>query len=88
MTDKIIMCPTVKRAEQEWQKYCKTLEPIIKSTRKFPFTSVLVNGCKILFRGETEGQSAIWGYHADIHIIDEFVDEKFLETIGKVGMQP
>ena len=90
--DKIVMCPTVMRAEYEWQKYCKMLEPVIKSAKKFPFSIELINGMKIIFRGETEGQKTVRGYRADIcviddmaYLVDELVDTKLTKALGEVG---
>lgn len=92
MTDKIVMCPTVARAGKEWRRYCKTLEPVIKSTKKFPFSIELINEMKIIFRGETEGYQAVRGYRADIcsiddmaYLVDELVDTKLTKALGEVG---
>lgn len=92
MTDKIVMCPTVARACEEWRRYCKTLEPVMKSAKKFPFSIELINGMKIIFRGETEGQIAVRGYRADIcaiddmaYLVDELVDTKLTKALGEVG---
>lgn len=82
MTDKIIKCPTVARADYEWRKCCKVYEPIIKNVRKHPYTIELINGSKIIFKGETEGQRAILGCHADIHTIDSFADMEFMKAMG------
>lgn len=64
------MCPTVKRARYEFDRFCRLYESII--TNKKLYETTLANGQKIMFRGETEGQRALLGIHAEIIMIDEF----------------
>ena len=71
MKDIIVMCPTVKRARYEFDRFCNFYDSIIQ-TRKL-YETTLVNGQKIIFRGETEGQRVLRGTHADIITIDEFI---------------
>lgn len=70
MNDIIVMCPTVKRARYEFDRFCHFYDSII--TNKKLYETTLVNGQKIMFRGETEGQRAVLGTRADIITIDEF----------------
>lgn len=70
MRDIIVMCPTVKRTRYEFDRFCRLYESII--TNKKLYEATLVNGKKIMFRGETEGQRALLGTHAEIIMIDEF----------------
>lgn len=71
MKDIIVMCPTVKRARYEFDQFCSFYESII--TNKKLYETTLVNGQKIMFRGETEEQKVLRGTHADIITIDEFL---------------
>ena len=73
MKDIIVMCPTVKRARYEFDRFCNFYDSIIQ-TRKL-YEAKLINGLKIIFRGETEGQRVLLGTHADIVTIDEFALE-------------
>lgn len=73
MKDIIVMCPTVKRARYEFNRFCHFYDSII--TNKKWYEATLVNGQKIMFRGETEGQKALFGTHAEIVKIDEFLME-------------
>ena len=70
MKDIIVMCPTVRRAKYEFDRFCRLYESII--TKKEMYKVSLMNGRKIMFRGETEGQWAVLGTRADIVTIDEF----------------
>ncbi len=70
MKDTIVLCPTVRRAKFEFNRFCHFYDPII--TKKKLYETTLVNGQKIMFRGETEGQRALRGTRADIITIDEF----------------
>lgn len=68
----IIMCPTVERAKYEWGKFQRIFEPVIRRIHKNPLMIELHTGEVFYYRGETEGQRAVLGYHADIVSVDEF----------------
>ena len=69
----VIMSPTVKRAVYEWEAFLSKWSMIIKKTNRANLYVELLNGYKIYFKGETEGQRALRGLHADIISVDEFV---------------
>lgn len=71
MKDIIVMCPTVKRARYEFDKFCHRFDSVIEKKKLYEVS--LITGQKIIFRGETEGQRALLGTHADIITIDEFL---------------
>lgn len=68
----IIMCPTVERAKYEWGKYQRIFEPVIRRIHKNPLMIELHTGEVFYFRGETEGQRAVRGYHSDVVSVDDF----------------
>lgn len=69
----VIMSPTVLRAVYEWKASLSRWSTIIKKANRTSRCIELLSGHKIYFRGETEGQRALLGLHADIIRIDEFV---------------
>lgn len=68
----IIMSPTVNRAVYEWKAFLSRWSTIIKKANRNSLCVELLSGHKIYFKGETEGQRALLGLHADIIRIDEF----------------
>ena len=70
MKNIIVMCPTVKRANYEFRSFCEKWIEIIDKVKSYEVT--LIDGRKIMFRGETEGQKVIRGFHGDIISISEF----------------
>ena len=75
MKDHIILTPTVQRARYEWEKFIKMYHDaqIIESVRPFPTLDILlINGMRLKFVGETEGQRAVRGRRATLVSIDEF----------------
>ncbi len=77
MTKKIvIMSPTVNRAVYEWKAFLSRWSTIIKKANRTSLCIELLSGHKIYFKGETEGQRALLGLHADIISVDEFVISK------------
>lgn len=71
----VIMCPTVQRAVFEWKSFLTRWATIIKKVNRTNLYVELLSGHKIYFKGETEGQRALRGLHADIVSIDEFLDK-------------
>lgn len=69
----VIMSPTVNRAVYEWKAFLSRWSTIIKKANRTSLSIELLSGHKIYFKGETEGQIAILGLHANIVSIDEFV---------------
>ena len=72
MKDIIVMCPTVRIATQKWKEFLNVNNTCVCSFNKAQLSVRLVNGTKIYFKGETEGQRVLRGIHADIIQIDEF----------------
>ena len=71
--DIVILSPTVNRAVYEWKAFLSRWSTIIKKANRNRLCVELLNGQKIYFKGETEGQRALLGLHADIIWFDEFV---------------
>lgn len=69
----VIMTPTVNRAVYEWKAFLSRWSTIIKKANRTRLCVELLSGHKIYFKGETEGQRALLGLHADIISVDEFV---------------
>ena len=69
----VIMSPTVNRAVYEWKAFLSRWSTIIKKANRTNLCIELLSGHKIYFKGETEGQRALLGLHADIISADEFV---------------
>lgn len=69
----VIMSPTVERAVYEWKAFLSRWSTIIKKANRTYLCVELLNGHKIYFKGETEGQRALIGLHADIIGVDEFI---------------
>ena len=69
----VIMSPTVNRAVYEWEAFLSRWSIIIKKANRTSLSVELLSGRKIYFKGETEGQRALLGLHADIIRADEFV---------------
>ena len=69
----VIMSPTVNRAVYEWKAFLSRWSTIIKKANRTSLYIELLSGHKIYFKGETEGQRALLGLHADIINVDEFV---------------
>lgn len=68
----VIMTPTVQRATYEWKKFLSRWSTIIKKANRTSLSIELLSGHELYFKGETEGQRALLGFHADIVSIDEF----------------
>ena len=68
----VIMSPTVNRAIYEWKAFLSRWSTIVKRANRPGLYVELLSGQKIYFKGETEGQRALWGLHADIIAADEF----------------
>lgn len=69
----VIMSPTVSLATYEWKEFQSKWSTIIKKANRASLCVELLSGQKIYFKGETEGQRALKGLHADIIRADEFV---------------
>lgn len=69
----VIMTPTVDRAVFEWKAFLSRWSTIIKKANMTSLCVELLSGHKIYFKGETEGQRALKGLHADFVTIDEFI---------------
>lgn len=69
----VIMTPTVDRAVFEWKAFLSRWPMIIKKANRTNLCVELLSGHKIYFKGETEGQRAFLGLHADFATIDEFI---------------
>lgn len=69
----VIMSPTVNRAVYEWKAFLSRWSTIIKKANRQNLYVELLTGHKIYFKGETEGQRALLGLHADIIRADEFI---------------
>ena len=69
----VVMSPTVNRAVYEWKVFLSRWSTIIKKANRTSLCIELLSGHKIYFKGETEGQRALLGLHADVVSIDEFV---------------
>ena len=68
----VIMSSTVERAVHEWKAFLSGWSTIIKKANRNRLCVELLSGQKIYFKGETEGQRALLGLHADIIRADEF----------------
>ena len=75
----VIMSPTVLRAVYEWKASLSRWSTIIKKANRNSLCIELLSGHKIYFKGETEGQRALLGLHADIISVDEFVTPESIE---------
>lgn len=69
----VIMSPTVNRAVYEWKAFLSKRSTIIKRANRTSRCVELLSGRKIYFKGETEGQRALLGLHADIISVDEIL---------------
>jgi len=69
----VIMSPTVHMAIYEWKAFLSRWSTIIKKANRTSLCIELLSGHKIYFKGETEGQRALLGLHADIISAYEFV---------------
>ena len=69
----VIMSPTVNRAVYEWKAFLSRWSTIIKKADRTSLCVELLSGYKIYFKGETEGQRALIGLHADVISVDAFV---------------
>lgn len=69
----VVMSPTVNRAVYEWKAFLSRWSTIVKKANRTSLCIELLNGQRIYFKGETEGQRALLGLHADIISVDEFV---------------
>ena len=67
----MVMCPTLWRATQEWEKLRRLPGLWVKST-KYPLTLTSFTGTKYCFASETEGSRRSRGFHGEIISIDEF----------------
>ncbi len=72
MKDIIVMCPTVRMATQKCKEFLNANNTCVCGFNKAQLSVRLANGINIYFKGETEGQRALRGMHADIIQIDEF----------------
>ena len=79
------MSPTVDRAVFEWKAFLSRWSTIIKKANRPTLSIELLSGKKIYFKGETEGQRAVRGYHADIYAIDSFAVVEFMEEMRMNG---
>lgn len=70
MKDIIVMCPTLMRAYKEFCSFCTKYNEIINKKKKYEV--ILIDGRRVMFKAETEGQRGLLGTHADIVTIDEF----------------
>ncbi len=68
----VIMSPTVNRAVYEWKAFLSRWSAIVKRANRTGLYVELLSSQKIYFKGETEGQRALWGLHADIIAVDKF----------------
>lgn len=69
MKDIIVMCPTVRSARIEFDRFCYFYDPIIMNKKLYEIT--LVNRQKIMFRVDTGEQRVLLGTHSEIIMIDE-----------------
>lgn len=72
----IVMTPTVNRAIYEWKAFLSRWSTIIKRTNKASLCIELLNGNKIFFKAETQGQQVLLGYNAYIIDIDTFAGQQ------------
>lgn len=72
MKDIIVMCPTVAMAAQKCKEFLETNNEYVCRFNKSKLLVGLAGGINIYFKGETEGQRALRGTHADVVTIDEF----------------
>jgi len=72
----IIMCPTYRRAVDEWKRLSEY--PVWINKSKYPLSLTSFLGTTYRFVGETEGQRKIRGCNAEIISIDDF--EGFIAT--------
>ena len=72
MKNIIVMCPTVEVATEKCKEFLRLYNPGICRFHKNKLMIGLTDGVNIYFKGETEGQRALRGFHADVVQIDEF----------------
>lgn len=84
MKDIIVMCPTVRIATQKCKEFLDANRGYVYRFNKAQLFVGLTGGINIYFKGETEGQRALRGMHADIIQIDEFPMD-FNENIVLIG---
>ena len=72
MKDIIVMCPTVERANYEFKRFCGILKERASRIRPVERRVDVLGGPRVFFKGETEGQKAVIGYHAVVISIEEF----------------
>lgn len=72
MKDLMVICPTVVEADQLFRRFCEKNQAIIEKIKKFNHTVTLTNGQNIFFKGETEGQKVLLGYHGNVISSYEF----------------
>ena len=75
MSNIIVLCPTVEQAEMEFKNFCNKFGKDAIRIHPIGRRIQMLNGRMIYFKGETEGQRATLGYHADIMWLDEFMSE-------------
>ena len=80
MKDIIVMCPTVYRADQEFRQLCKELGENAARIHPVERRVDILNGPRVFFKGETEGQQTLLGHHGDIIPIYKFRLEDIYDT--------
>lgn len=62
----VIMAPTVLEATKAWKEFLSKWSEIVAKSNRSELSITLLTGHKIFFKGETEGERALRGLHADI----------------------
>lgn len=68
----IVMCPTVEIATEKCKRFLEINRNYVYRFSKRDLMVGLTGGVNFYFKGETEGQRALIGTHAEIVNIDEF----------------
>lgn len=76
MGEYIVVCPTLKRARQEWENMCQMYPDMWLDVRKNPFSLIDVAGHKIIFMSENEPDK-LRGTRASIVSVDDIFADEF-----------
>lgn len=81
---RILIFPTLLRAKQTMDEFCRKCPLFINKVQAHPYRVTLINGDTWFFCSENEGASAYRGFHAQTFDIWDFYDlwAKRCELLG------
>jgi hypothetical protein len=71
----IVMCSTLNEAQQKCNDFFYKYQGCVRDRKRNPNRIILEDGTTIFFRGETEGQIALRGYHATVYSYNDLIKE-------------